>query len=297
MKTKLQKTLSVIAATALLTIFTACQGANSSSVEPPKASLSIENGSTTIDPAEVSYIDIKFDKAMDTHYSGFVYYYDSNGDIINAGWINSYTYRMYLYLRYDQTFKIVFNDAAYSYSDYTKEKDYLRDIEGNFLKQFNVEFSTIPSTLEHPHTFEINIPSFSAKFTENQYAENCQNFRISIKELLNHEILKEGDTLKIKYKAYSAYNLKNVYAQLCDLSGAAKGWAILNEKPDEKDVLVIPELSATTDKDNPIYYEGECTFNIIKGMASSSLSIELWTDYDSSDENAEFVNISFANIE
>ena len=292
-----------IAVLSLLALFTSC---GNKSNNYPTATLSIKNGSLNIDPAQVNYIDISFDTAMDTKYGGWVSYNDSIGDILSCGWYNSYTYRFVLDLRYDASFKVIINDDEYANSpnagSYTKENSYFRDLDGNFLKMYPIEFSTIPSKItSRPHTFEISMPEFSCKLVQNDYTlDNVdytnQNYRTTIKPLLNHEVLKAGDTLKIKFKAYSTYDVKNLRAQLCDLSGAANGWAILNEKPNG-DIVVISELKATTDEENPNYYSGEITFKLEKGMASSSLEIELFADYIPSDENAELYDLNFVPVE
>lgn len=303
---KIKKMVKTIGLTALaLSFFAVLASCNNQPKvsDYPKATLSIQNGSLNIDPAKVNYIDITFDKPMDKHYSGWTYDYDTIGDFMNWGWVNSYTYRFVLDLRYDSNYKIVFNDYDYAAAkpeEYNKQESFFRDIDGSFLKQFPIEFSTIPSQITHPHTFEITIPEYACEFVRNDYELNDvnytnQHYRDSIKYFMNHEVLKTGDTLIVKYKVYSKNNITNVRAQLCDLSRAANGWAILNEKTDGKDVVCIPELAKTTDIKAPNYYEGKCTFKLEKGMASSSLEIELFADYDPSDENAELFTLYFVN--
>lgn len=299
---RLLKKLSVFITFSLLLIFTACQNGNKQQFYPTAKLVNIENGATDVDPASVNYIDIKFDRAMDTQYGGFIYYSGCGDDILDCRWINTYTYRFILDLRYDSSFKIVFNDDSFltapnNTGTYTRSSSYLRDIDGNYLKTFPIEFSTIASSIQHPHDFVISIPTYSVQMTENEYWDNNQNVRINIKPLLNHEVLKAGDTVTIKYKVWSPYNVEKVYAQLCDLLANNKdGFQILNKQKEDGDI-VIPSLKATTDPNNPIYYEGEYKFEIETGMANSSLSIEIGTDYFAEDENSELISLNFVDVE
>ena len=60
--------------------------------------------------------------------------------------------------------------------------------------------------------------------------------------------------------------------------------------------MMIPELNATTDPDNPVYYEGKCTFEIAYSMAAGSLELEFFTKFDADDPESELVDLNFVNI-
>ena len=298
MKRLLQKTLLMVIATVIMSIFTSCDNGSKGQFYPTATLVGIENGATDVDPTTIEYFDIKFDRAMDKQYYGYVWYHSCGHDILDYRWVNSYTFRVYVDLRYDSNFKIVLNDDNYTSNSYTKSSSYLRDIDGNYLKMFPIEFSTTKSTIQHPHDFEIKIPKFSIKFQENKYWNNNQNYRINIKPLLNHEVLRAGDTLTIKYKVSSPYNVEKVYAQLCDLlANNEDGFQILNKKIDGNVDIVISNLAATTDPNNPIYYEGEYKFQIETGMTSSSLQIELGTDYYKDNPDSELISLDFVDVE
>lgn len=308
---KIKKMVKTIGLTALaLSLFTVLASCKTNAANnAPTATVSIKNGSLDVDPAQVQYIDITFDRAMNTKYDMFIYYGDIINDVIPSynlpygyGWMNSYTYRFNVDLRYETNYKIVFNDDDYcaNYPNderYNKQQSYIRDLDGNYVKMFPVEFTTKKSSIVHPHNFVINIPQYSCKLAENQYSENSQNFRVNIKTLLNHEVLKAGDKLTLKYKVYSLYNIKELGAQLCDLSSSAGGWQILDKRTTDDDfVVMIPELNATTDPDNPVYYEGDCTFELAYSMAAGSLELEFFTKYDADDPESELVDLNFVNI-
>lgn len=309
---KIKKMVKTIGLTALaLSLFTVLASCKTNAANnAPTATLSIKNGSLDIDPTQVQFIDITFDRAMDKNYDMFIYYDDILTDAIPTpelrygyGWMNSFTYRFSVDLRYGTKYIIVLNDDEYCANNpndenYNKQKSYIRDLDGNLLKMFPIEFTTKQSSISHPHNFVINIPQYSCKLAENQYAEKCQNFRVNIKPLMNHEVLVAGDTLTLKYKVYSHYNIKELGVQLCDLSNSAGGWQILDKRTIDDDfVIMIPELAATTDPANPVYYTSECVFEIAYGMAAGSLELEFFTKYDAEDPESELVDLNFVNIE
>jgi len=302
MKRLLQKTLLMVIATVIMSIFTSCDNGSKGQFYPTATLVGIENGATDVDPSTIEYFDIKFDRAMDTQYFEWIYYKQCAGDILRYGWVNSYTYRFALDLRYDSNFKIIFNDDSFLTSQnndgsYTKSSAYLRDIDGNYLKMFPIEFSTKKSSITHPYNFVITIPEYSFTMEENKYWDNNQNYRINIKPLLNHEVLRAGDTLTIKYKVWSPYNIEKVYAQLCDLrANNNDSFQILNKQAEGGDI-VIPSLKATTDDNNPIYYKNEYTFEIETGMSSSSLAIEIGADYFADREDSHLLSLNFVEYE
>ena len=104
----------VLAAIVAMSVFglTACDP-NVNAVPPTVSILGVENFDTEVDPAEVSYIDVKFSESMNTNYSGFVSYYGTSYDFLESAWVNSGTYRIYADLRYGKDYKIVLNDAEY----------------------------------------------------------------------------------------------------------------------------------------------------------------------------------------
>lgn len=261
----------------------------------PEASVSIiENGATDVDPAAVSYIDVKFDKSMNTNYSGFIYYGDIYYDIGNHYWVNSYTYRINLDLRYGVNYKLVINDSDYatSHSDNNYKSEFFRDTEGNKLKQFAIEFSTIPSTLEHPHTFELDFTkkeslwgysTFTLNFGDNsENTENTQQMLVGLKPLLNHEMIKKGDTVKLKYKLSSAYDISEIRANLIDDSSYMNYWSQLNSDT-TKDVVLVKDYTAAAADAEPNIYEGEISFDIAKDMYANFI-VQLWADYGPEDE-------------
>ena len=232
----------------------------------PEASVSIiENGATDVDPAAVSYIDVKFDKSMNTKYSGFIYYGDIYYDIQEHFWYNSYTYRIYVDLRYGQNYKLVINDSDYatSHSDDKYKSEFFRDTEGNKLKQFAIEFSTIPSTLEHPHTFELDLTNKNVL----GYSTFTLNF---------------ADTVKLKYKLSSAYDISEIRANLIDGSSYMNYWGQLNSDT-TKDVVLVKDYTAATADADPNIYEGEISFDIAKDMYANFM-VQLWADYGLDDD-------------
>lgn len=276
---------------AVLFGFASC---NFNASDLPEASIvGIEMGATDVDPAAVSYIDVKFDKSMNTKYSGFIYYGDIYYDIGNHYWVNSYTYRINLDLRYDVNYKLVINDSDYatSHSDNTYKSEFFRDTEGNKLKQFAIEFSTIPSTLEHPHTFELDLTNkdvlgystFTLNFADNsENTENTQQMLVGLKPLLNHEMLKKGDKVILKYKLSSAYDISEIRANLIDGSSYMNYWGQLNSDT-TKDVVLVKDYTAAAADADPNIYEGEITFEIAKDMYAYFM-VQLWADYDLDDD-------------
>ncbi len=276
---------------AVLFGFASC---NLNASDLPEASIvGIEMGATDVDPATVSYIDVKFDKSMNTKYSGFIYYGDIYYDIGNHYWVNSYTYRINLDLRYGVDYRFVINDSEYaaSHSDSDYKSEFFRDTEGNKLKRFIIDFSTIPSTLEHPHTFELDLTNknvlgystFTLNFADNsENTENTQQMLVGLKPVLNHEMIKKGDTVKLKYKLSSVYDISEIRANLIDGSSYANYWTQLNSDT-TKDLVLVKDYTASAADAEPNIYEGELSFDIDKDMVAYFM-VQLWADYGLDDD-------------
>lgn len=278
---------------AALALFTLA-GCNLNPAVPPTVSLSIENGSTEIDPAQVPYIDVKFSNSMDTNYSGYIYYGQIKYDLGDQYWVNSYTYRVYFNLRYGQDYKIVFNDSSYAidYPDY-KKTGFFRDKDGTCIKELSIEFSTIPSTLQHPHDFVIDftkIQSFAASFADNsKNAPNTQQLLIFLNDWLNHEVLQKGDTLTVKYKLSSLYDIPKIKANLVETDDYVKDyWVKLSN---DEDLIAVENYDSSEDAENPNYYEGQIKFTLSKDMYATA-AVQLWADYNVDDDLISFESVT-----
>lgn len=184
---KLNKTILVAVLAALTTVFTACSDPNKTPEnENPKIisyqsfdrkmnAVNFELNDTRVDPTELWAIEFKFDKEMNTKYDGWIYYGDIGDQIIDYGWLNSKTYFLCFNLAYSSNIKIVFNDMSY----YQNHRDYnlWRDEDGNFMKEFKVEFSTKASPRTESKEFTVNTnelleKDLPMKLIFNEYGNN-----------------------------------------------------------------------------------------------------------------------------
>ncbi len=285
----------VLAALVAMSVFglTACDP-NVNAVPPTVSILGVENFDTEVDPAEVSYIDVKFSESMNTNYSGFVSYYGTSYDFLETAWVNSGTYRIYADLRYGKDYKIVLNDAEYDAANPNenwKKYGFFRNKNGTYLKQFAIEFSTKPSTIEHPHDFVIDFTkenSFAAKFGDNTENGNNQQLLIFIKSWLKHELLREGDTLTVKYKINSLYDIPLIKANLVETDDYVTNyWVKLSE---DEDLVAVKDYETSGDEENPVNYEGELKFTVSEDMIATA-AVQLWAEYGENDKLIAFNSI------
>ncbi|MCR4954510.1 MAG: hypothetical protein K6A43_10610 [Treponema sp.] len=246
--------------------------------------LSIKNGSTEIDPLEVSVIDIDFPVAMDTNYGTYIYWGNIDADVYASEWVNSYKYRFYVDLRYDTDYKIVFNDSeSIDEAEGYTEDSFIRTYDGKLIKRFPIEFKTKASPLTHPHTFEFSLKDVSPKLADNsQYNPGTQQTTLNIRSYLKHDMVKAGDTVKISYKIKSQYDLKNIKTNLVDTHKSVNYWLLLNSK-DTEDLLLAEDVKAGEEK------EGVLEFKIVNDQVAN-FELQIYTTFE---DNPDLVNIDF----
>ncbi len=250
-----------------------------------KVELSIKNGSLNIDPATTKFIDLTFPTEMDKNYAGYIHYFGSDYDVLDARWANSYTYRFTVELLYDTSYKFVINDITFLDSQnntnhsYNRNESFWRDTKGNVIDTLSIEFSTISSPRTGNKTYTINIPyKYKANLVDNNnYNPNTQQLLININSLLNHDKVRAGDTVIIPYKIKSEKELNNICVNLVDDTG----WFDLTQS--EKPIVLIDHLDANTEK------SGTMEFQIKKNM-SRKCSLQIWTTYT---DNPNLVSFDF----
>lgn len=256
-------------------------------------------GATNVNPKEIEYIDITFDKPM-SYAGGYTYRYHTNNTIWGGEWINNYTFRYYLYLTYDSTFYFVINDSKFTADDWDPKKDFWKDKDGNYVEELIISFNTIPYPERAPKTFDIDLTNpknnalKSIKLEPNYYdslgnpteVAPSQQLTLNITTLLNHDILLPGDKLTLKYSISSMYDISKVKTNLVDNSPAANYWKILNNP---NDLSIAPNYVVSKDVENPNIYEGTLTFEITEQMICWA-SLQLFCSYD---EVAEDISIDF----
>lgn len=277
MKIKKSALAAVVLASITLVGFVGCQKDVPASEKP---TLSIKNGALDIDPATIKTVDITFPEEMDTNYNAFVYWGVLDADVFNYRWENPYTFRFYVDLRYNTEYKLVLNDydsvgTKFGNSDtpYTDEY-FFRTKDGKKIKRFLVQFTTKESPTKHPNTFEMSIEDYQAQLTDNQYDEpgkDTQQLLLGIKSLLNHDMVKAGDTVKIKYKIKSTSDLKNVRTNLIDTHSSVNYWLKLNSD-DTNDLILADNLPAGEIK------EGVLEFKIATDQVAC-FAIQIFADY------------------
>lgn len=256
-------------------------------------------GATNVNPKEIEYIDITFDKPM-SYAGGYTYKYYSNNTIFGGEWCNSYTFRYYLNLIYDTTFHLVINDSKYTDPDWDPTKTFWRDADDNYVEELIIEFSTIPYPERESTTFEIDLTNSeinkleSIKLEPNYYDSNgneteiapTQQLLLNFTTLLDHELLLPGDKLKLKYSISSMYDISKVKINLVDHSSNANYWKILNNPTD---LSIAPDYVVSEDPENPNIYEGTLTFEITEQMMCWA-SLQLFCSYD---DVADDISIDF----
>ncbi len=256
-------------------------------------------GATNVNPKEIEYIDITFDKPM-SYAGGYVYKNHTNNTIVGYGWVNNYTYRYYLNLIYDTTFHLVINDSKYTAPDWDPTKTFWRDADDNYVEELIIEFSTIPYPEREAKTFEIDLTNSkinnleSIKLEPNYYDSNgnkteiapTQQLLLNFTTLLDHELLLPGDKLKLKYSISSMYDISKVKINLVDHSSNANYWKILSNPTD---LSIAPDYVVSEDPENPNIYEGTLTFEITEQMMCWA-SLQLFCSYD---DVADDISIDF----
>ncbi len=257
-------------------------------------------GATNVNPKEIEYIDITFDKPM-SYAGGYTYDHYSNNTIVGGEWCNRYTFRFYLNLLYNTDFCIVINDSKQPSSpDWDPTKTFWRDADDNYVEELIIEFSTIPYPEREAKTFEIDLTNSkinnlkSIKLEPNYYDSNgneteiapTQQLVLKLTTLLNHEILLPGDKLILKYSISSMYDISKVKCNLVDNSSNANYWKVLSNS---NDLSIAPDYVISKDPENPNIHEGTLTFEITEQMICWA-SLQLFCSYD---EVAEDISIDF----
>ena len=293
MKTK--KVLLGMALSAVILCLCSCANNTGDNNIPTPKLLTFENGSTNIDPTQVTRIEIRFDKPMDRKVFDFIRQTDTGDEIYWEGWLNDYTIGIDVNLTYGTSYSFVFNDDQYKGDNYTPEKNYIRDANGNYIKRFPVSFTTIPSPTEHPHNYVIDFQSeftqeWTVKLADNrEYYENSQQALVNIKRWLNHDKVKKGDTVEIPYKIKSDYDLHDVKVNLVDTSYSANYWKELSTVQ-----VLVDELKASEPDKEPNYKEGTLKFTITEDMIAQFV-LQIFADYgDGADiKNKDLINIIY----
>lgn len=259
-------------------------------------------GKTNVNPKEIEYIDITFDKPIKQETTSQWIQYGSSSDlaVLSTNWENSRTFRIYLNLPYNFYFKIVINDSQYIHENWDPKETFWRDSKGNFIDELIIDFNTIPYPERESKTFEIDLTNpqnnvlKSIKLKPNYYDSNgneteiapTQQLVLNLTTLLNHELLLPGDKLILKYKISSMYDISKVKSNLVDNSPAANYWKVLSNS---NDLSIAPDYAISEDPENPNIYEGTLTFEITEQMMCWA-SLQLFCSYD---EVAEDISIDF----
>lgn len=289
MKIKKSALAAVVLASIALVGFVGCpNGTSEPKYTDERPTLSIQNGSTEIDPLEVSVVDIDFPVSMDKDYRNFVFWGNIDADVYAYEWVNSYKFRFYVDLRYDTEYKVVFNDTeSIGVLDGYTEDSFIRTYDGKLIKRFPIEFKTKASPLTHPHTFEFSLKEGSPKLEDNsQYNPGTQQTTVKIRDYLQHNMVKAGDTVKISYKIKSQYDLKNIKTNLVDTHKYVNYWLQLNSK-DTEDLLLAEDVKAGEEK------EGVLEFKIENDQVAN-FELQIYTTFE---DNPDLVSIDFLDIE
>ena len=254
----------------------------------------VENGATDVDPTIVKKIELKFPVAMDRNYTDYVYTYMNNQpedlcrDLISSGWKNDYTYEFEVLLAYGKEYKVTINYKGTDVKGYDSNV-FFRDQNGNLAEEFVINFNTMERPKRSPieKTVNLEIPKFQSvfnlKFAENNAAQNTQSYILDLRNIGIYEIQK-GDKITINYNISSVYDLKNIKAQLADISKEANYWLKLDKNKDE---IFVEDLPANTK------YNGSITFEI-ENSSVRIPAIQFYCDYE---ENPENVQIDFFPVE
>lgn len=231
---------------------------------------------------------------MDRNYTDYVYTYMNNQpedlgrDLISSGWKNDYTYEFEVLLAYGKEYKVTINYNGTDVKGYDSNV-FFRDQNGNLAEEFVINFNTMERPKRSPieKTVNLEIPKFQSvfnlKFAENNAAQNTQSYILDLRNIGIYEIQK-GDKITINYNISSVYELKNIKAQLADISKEANYWLKLDKNKDE---IFVEDLPANTK------YNGSITFEI-ENSSVRIPAIQFYCDYE---ENPENVQIDFFPVE
>jgi hypothetical protein len=158
-------------------------------------------------------------------------------DLVSFGWKNDYTYEFEVLLAYGKEYKVTINYKGTDVEGYDSNV-FFRDQNGNFAEEFVINFNTMDRPKRSPieKSFNFEIPKwksgFCAKFEENSAAPNTQSNILDLRNIGIYE-LQKGDKITINYNISSVYELKNIKAQLADISKEANYWLKLDKNKDE----------------------------------------------------------------
>lgn len=255
------------------------------------------NEQPTVDPREIEYINITFDKPMDWA-GGFFYEDDEPYDVLYGEWKSYYVYTYHLNLSYNTNFNIAINPRNRNDTDV-----FWIDRDGEYANEVIINFNTIPYPtpdrepkefvidFTDPNTYQLLYKicrgQTTASLSANKYDvsgnetsnPDNQQYVFPIKNYLNKEILLQGDKLTIKYKIQSSSDLSKIKANLIDNSYEADPKDCWLELSTDKDLVIAPDYTPNS------VYEGELTFNITESMKRLA-SIQLYALYEDLKENA-----------
>ena len=254
----------------------------------------VENGATNVDPTTVKKIELKFPVAMDRNYKDYVYSYMNNQkedlyyDLLSSEWTNDFTYEFEVLLAYGKEYKVTINYKGTDVEGYDSNV-FFRDQNGNFAEEFVINFNTMDRPKRSPieKTINMEIPKwqsgFWVKVEENNAAQNTQSFILDLRKIGIYE-LQKGDKITINYNISSVYDLKNIKAQLADISKEANNWLKLDKNKDE---IFVEDLPANTEKKGSITFE-------IENSSVRIPAIQFYCDYE---ENPDDIQIDFWPVE
>ena len=231
---------------------------------------------------------------MDRNYKDYVYSYMNNQqedlgrDLISSGWKNDYTYEFEVLLAYGKEYKVTINYNGTDVKGYDSN-DFFRDKNGNFAEEFVINFNTMDRPKRSPieKTINMEIPKFQSgfhlKFAENSAAQNTQSYILDLRNIGIYE-LQKGDKITINYNILSVYDLKNIKAQLADISKEANYWLKLDKNEDE---IFVEDLPANTENKGSITFE-------IENSSVRIPAIQFYCDYK---ENPYDIQINFRPVE
>lgn len=274
--------------------------------EPPKkanatvtSNLGTPINGETVDPREIEYIKITFDKPMDR--GGVFWCLPNTGesdDYLYGESDGYYVYKFYFNLSYNTKFNIAINPRSSNETDL-----FWMDRDGEYANEVIINFNTIPYPTPNrepkefiidftdPNTYQLLYKicrgQTTASLSANKYDvsgnetsnPDNQQYVFPIKNYLNKELLLQGDKLTIKYKIQSSSDLSKIKANLIDNSYEADPKDCWLELSTDKDLVIAPDYTPNS------VYEGELTFNITESMKRLA-SIQLYALYEDLKENA-----------
>ena len=228
-----------------------------------------KNGGSEV-TQQLARIDIKFDRPMNMKNDFWTHWSNSYIYIYNYYWTNDFTYTIVLNkLYYESYFKVVLNDFDYINQN-PDTYDTFSDTEGNELSSYPLVFTVESGDTVHPLVKEIDVGDYYAEdalvdLQYNEYGDppNLQTF-IILTNVLSPYPLKAGDTLKLKYKIRSDFDLPPISVNLVDTSSAVNYWRLFTE---EKNFALTDTPVTASTEENPVYVEKELTFVLIHDMS------------------------------